>query len=279
MERRRFGLPSRPCTALARARRAPVYAGWSSGGTCSRCAPPPTGPRDASRASAGSSCSSCLAAPLNNAGVSPPRVRPNAIRACSRSACARPSASSGNIAATASSASAASGAPASNLASAAASARLPRRVGSGVSSAARSRNAAAAANPPRAWARDADCSRLTATLSSAAEDACARCHASRSGSRSRPAPVRAPDRAWRIRRRGPAAPDPRLAGPARPVQAASSRPLLRCGTSRTGGDQRLSWMTPRRAALGRRDRCCLVVHRSISFVHGRVVRARSPTGR
>ena len=67
---------------------------------------------------------------------------------------------------------------------AAASSRCARRPGSGVSIAARSRNAAAAANPPRACARPAERSSSSATSSSGPGVACARCHARRSGSTS-----------------------------------------------------------------------------------------------
>ena len=66
----------------------------------------------------------------------------------------------------ATSAAAASGAPASCFASAAASARRARLAGSGDNVAARSRNAAAAATPPRAWARPAERSSSAATASS-----------------------------------------------------------------------------------------------------------------
>ena len=58
----------------------------------------------------------------------------------------------------------------------------PRRAGSGVSSAARVRNAAAAAAPPRACARSAERSSSSATASSGPAAACARCQARRSGS-------------------------------------------------------------------------------------------------
>ena len=74
--------------------------------------------------------------------------------------------------------------PASNLACAAASARAPCRAGSGVSWAARSRNAAVAATPPRACARAAERSSSPATASSGTTAARARCHARRSGSSS-----------------------------------------------------------------------------------------------
>jgi hypothetical protein len=80
--------------------------------------------------------------------------------------------------------SAAFGAPASRLARAAASIRCARLVGSGVSRAARSMNAAAAASPPRACARSADCSSSAATSSSGPGAAWARCQARRSGSTS-----------------------------------------------------------------------------------------------
>ena len=77
---------------------------------------------------------------------------------------------------------AAAGAPASCLACAAVSSRWARRAGSGVSVADRSRNAAAAARPPRARARSAERSSSAATSSSGASVAWARCHARRSGS-------------------------------------------------------------------------------------------------
>ena len=79
-------------------------------------------------------------------------------------------------------ASAASCAPARCLACAAARPRRARVCGSGVSRAARSRNAAAAAIPPRAWARPADRSSSAATSSSDPAAAWARCQARRSGS-------------------------------------------------------------------------------------------------
>ena len=63
-------------------------------------------------------------------------------------------------------------------------ARTARRAGSGVSSVARCRNAAAAAAPPRACARPAERSISAATASSGPAAACARCHARRSGSAS-----------------------------------------------------------------------------------------------
>ena len=66
---------------------------------------------------------------------------------------------------------------------AAASARWARCAGSKVSAAARSRNAAAAASPPRAWARPAERSSSSATSSSGPGAACARCQLRRSGSR------------------------------------------------------------------------------------------------
>ena len=78
-----------------------------------------------------------------------------------------------------------SSAPACRLACAAARARPDRRAGSAVSSTARCKNAAAAAMPPRACARPADRSSSAATFSSGPGAAAARCHARRSGSRSR----------------------------------------------------------------------------------------------
>ena len=83
-------------------------------------------------------------------GASLPPLQRRAIRARNRSTRAPPSSSSGPRSAVRSRSSAASGAPASCLACAAASARRARRAGSSVSSEARSRNAAAAASPPRA---------------------------------------------------------------------------------------------------------------------------------
>ena len=79
---------------------------------------------------------------------------------------------------------ASSSAPACSFAWAAARARPDLRDSSGVSSVARSRNAAAAAKPPRACARAADSSSSAATSSSGVEAACARCQARRSGSSS-----------------------------------------------------------------------------------------------
>ena len=58
-------------------------------------------------------------------------------------------------------------------------------AGSGVSSAARCRNAAAAASPPRPCARSAERAISAATASSGVAVACARCHARRSGSSDR----------------------------------------------------------------------------------------------
>ena len=74
------------------------------------------------------------------------------------------------------------GSATSSLACAAASERSTRVAGSGVSSAARVRNAAAAASPPRACARSAERSSSPATASSGRSAARARCHARRSGS-------------------------------------------------------------------------------------------------
>ena len=95
------------------------------------------------------------------------------------------SSSSGPAAAMLSRSSAASNAPARRLAWAAARARPARGPGSPVSSTARCKNAAAAAIPPRACARPADRSSSAATPSSGPGAAVARCHARRSGSRSR----------------------------------------------------------------------------------------------
>ena len=78
-----------------------------------------------------------------------------------------------------------SNAPARSIASAAASARIPRRPGSAVNAVACSRNAAAAARPPRACARPAERSSSSATDSSGPSAAWARCHARRSGSQLR----------------------------------------------------------------------------------------------
>jgi len=84
---------------------------------------------------------------------------------------------------------------------AAANARTPRRAGSGVSLIARSRKAAAAANPPRACVRPADRSSSAATSSSGPAAAWARCQARRLGSV--PGSV-ASARAWWARRRSAA---------------------------------------------------------------------------
>ena len=105
------------------------------------------------RACPASSGSNCLAAPTSSRAASPMRRWSNAISPRSSSISAASSASTGPASAAASSSSAASSAPASRLARAAASRRRARRAGSGVSIAALSRNAAAAATPPRASAR------------------------------------------------------------------------------------------------------------------------------
>ena len=76
----------------------------------------------------------------------------------------------------------ASNRPAWKLTSAAAKARSASRAGSAVSSTARFRKAAAAAMPPRAWARPAERSSSAATSSSGPGAAHARCQARRSGS-------------------------------------------------------------------------------------------------
>ena len=108
-----------------------------------------------------SSGSSFLAAWSSSSGASPPRRCANTISARSRSMRARPSSSSGPASAAARSPRATSNAPAPRLAWAAASARSARRAGSPVSATARCRNAAAAAWPPRAFARSAEQLELT----------------------------------------------------------------------------------------------------------------------
>ena len=80
---------------------------------------------------------------------------------------------------------AASNCPAPRLAWAAASDRSAFRAGSPVSATERFRNAAAAARPPRAWARPAETSSSSATSSTGPVAATARCQARRSGSASR----------------------------------------------------------------------------------------------
>ena len=114
----------------------------------------------------------------------PRRLDANAIRPRSTSTRARCRSSTASDSAVASNALAASGAPACSLAFAAASARDPRRTGSGVSSVARSRYAAAAATPPRSCTRSAEHSSSAATASSGPAAAWARCQARRSGSES-----------------------------------------------------------------------------------------------
>ena len=123
-----------------------------------------------------------LAALSSSGGASLPRLVTNAIWARTRSAWACCASLSGPASAMASSSPAASKAPAWTLACAAASARPARRAGSRVSVAACFRNAAAAARPPRAWARPAERSSSAATSSSGPGAACARCQARRSGS-------------------------------------------------------------------------------------------------
>ena len=114
-----------------------------------------------------------LAAPLLQRDLAP-QAPPHAPARARRATLTRP----------AKSPSAASGAPASRLAPAAASRRCARCAGCGVSAAARSRKAATAAKPPRAWARPAERSSSVATSSSGIDAACARCQARRSGSTS-----------------------------------------------------------------------------------------------
>ena len=114
--------------------------------------------RYVSRASCRSSGSSVLAARRSSAGAALPRLSEYDASARSRSSRARWSSSSGPISAAASIPRAASNAPARTPKSAAASARSVRRFGSRVSATARWRNAAAAASPPRACARPAECS-------------------------------------------------------------------------------------------------------------------------
>ena len=133
----------------------------------------------ARRASNGSKS---LAAVSSSPGASFPRSAANEIRARRRSTSARWTPSSGPASAFAASVSASSNAPASCFAWAAASARAARRAGSSVNTDERSRNAAAAANPPRACARAAERSSSAATSSSGIDVACARCQARRSGS-------------------------------------------------------------------------------------------------
>ena len=100
---------------------------------------------------------------------------------CSTRAC--PRSSSGPTSAVASSDSAAAKSPGGELRPG--GRQRPRRArcaGSGVRAAARSRNAAAAAMPPRPCARPAERISSAATSSSGAVAACARCQARRSGS-------------------------------------------------------------------------------------------------
>ena len=120
-----------------------------------------------------------------------------------RSTRARWKSSRGPVAAVARRASAASNAPAWRLAWAAASARSPRSSGSSVSATERCRNAAAAASPPRAWARLADRSSSAATRSLGPGVARARCQTRRSGSVSGSvASASARCTRWRISLRG-----------------------------------------------------------------------------
>ena len=128
--------------------------------------------------------SSRLAAFISSGGASLPRLVTNASWACTRSSRAFSRSLSGPTSAMASRSSAASKSPASTLADAAASARLARCALSSVSIVARSRNAAAAASPPRACARPAERSSSAATSSSGPGAAWARCQARRSASSS-----------------------------------------------------------------------------------------------
>ena len=101
---------------------------------------------------------------LSSSGASPPRLVTQASWACMSSMRAWSSSLSGPADAIASRLRVASNAPAWNLVPAAASARTARRVGSGVSTVARSRNAAAAASPPRSRARPAERSSSSSTF-------------------------------------------------------------------------------------------------------------------
>ena len=106
--------------------------------------------RCVSRASSGSSGSRRFAAALSRAGVSLPRVRTRrSERAAARLVRGRVPRAARSLRRV-SRRSVASSAPTSSFSRAAARARVPRCAGSGLSSAARSRNAAAAATPPRA---------------------------------------------------------------------------------------------------------------------------------
>ena len=122
----------------------------------------------------------------------------NTISARDRSSRARWSSSTGPSSATASSSDADTASATSSFACAASSERSTRPAGSGVSSAARCRNAAAAASPPRACARPAERASSAAMASSGDEVACARCQARRSDR----APGRSPWPARYVRRGG-----------------------------------------------------------------------------
>ena len=140
----------------------------------------------ACRASAGSRASRRLAAESRSraGAASPPGLCSDTMSALSHSARAYWRSSSAAASASARSSSAASCAPAACFASAAARARVALSGGSAVKVAARSRKAAVAARPPRAFARSAECSSSCATVSSAPTAACARCQTLRSGSAS-----------------------------------------------------------------------------------------------
>ena len=140
--------------------------------------------RYVSHASVCDSGASRRAARSSSAGASLPCVETNAICARSKSTRAPSSSSSAPASVDESRPIASSSAPARNFVCAATSARCARRAESGVNIAARSRNAAAAAKPPRACARAAERSSSSATSSSGTDAACARCHARRSGSMS-----------------------------------------------------------------------------------------------
>ena len=138
--------------------------------------------RYASRASPMSTRSSREAAFNIRGDTSLSRLRAKAIWPNRASSCALRKSSSGPRSATAASPAAASNAPARRFASAPRSARRARRDGSTVRATDRSKNAPAAAYPPRDCARAAEASSSAATVSLGRTVACARCHARRSGS-------------------------------------------------------------------------------------------------
>ena len=185
---------ARPSSSMSNGRGGPIGGGKaerSPGDLGRRCCgrragrpsrPHPTRPGTSRGRDRGRTARGPRAAVNSSGGASLPKPDANATWALTRSTRARWCPSIGAASAVASTASAAANAPACTLACAAPSARSLRRDGSSVNSTERCRKAAAAAMPPRAWARAADRSSSAATSSLERGVPLARCQARRSGS-------------------------------------------------------------------------------------------------